>query len=64
VSGLSILAEVRHEAYRDGWNQASMIAHDDAFERGRQLAEQDAPKRLRWFLFGLLVASLIGALFT
>jgi hypothetical protein len=60
---MSILKQVRAEGYREGWSQASMVAHDSAYEDGKRAAELAAPSRLNWFLVGVVVASLIAALF-
>ena len=49
----SILEKARAEGYRDGASQQSMICHDDAYYQGQQNAWDDAPSRLRWWLFGL-----------
>ena len=58
-SGRSILGQVRSDAYADGWAQAGMICHDDAYERGKLDAQADCPKRWPAFLAGVIVAALI-----
>lgn len=55
----SILAQVRADGYRDGVGQASLIDHDDAYYKGQQSVWEDAPSRLRWFLFGAITTALI-----
>jgi hypothetical protein len=56
---IPILQRARDEGYREGWSQASMIAYDDAVERGRIEAEKYAPRRKRWFVLGVFAAIAI-----
>lgn len=64
----SILAEVRRDAYRNGFSQAAQLTHDDAFEAGRLEALHDTRGEYRWWwAFGLLcgvgASAIIGAFF-
>ncbi len=47
----SILYKVRHDGYRDGWSQASMICYDDAYLKGQKDAEADIEPNFKWWLF-------------
>lgn len=53
----SILQRVRNEAYREGHRQGSMLAYDDAEDRGRLAAQREAPRRWVWFFLGAVVGS-------
>ena len=57
----SIISAVRSEGYRDGLGQASMIAYDDAFERGRQQGREEVQSAKYWWLmYGALVGGFIA----
>lgn len=57
MAGRSIYEQIRSEGYRDGMGQAGMAHYDDAFDRGRQQAEADAPRRWPAFLLGVIVGT-------
>lgn len=59
---VGILQKVRSEGYREGWAQASQIAHDDAYYRGWEDAEAIHRLDARWwFISG---AAVMAALVT
>lgn len=56
----SILKKVRREGYNEGWSQASMVAYDDAYEKGKLEVRQESPSRLLWFINGIQATIIVG----
>ena len=59
----SIIAKVRSDAYRHGWNQASQIQYDSAYEDGRKDGcKIEARSHKWWWVFGLVCGVIVGVL--
>ena len=58
MASRSIYEQIRNEGYRDGVAQMSMVCQDEAYDRGRMVAEAYAPKRWPAFLLGVIVGAV------
>ena len=58
----SILAQANMDGYREGWGQAALVAHDEAYEAGFQAGLATATGKVRQAFFaGATATSAICA---